>query len=691
MKRHFFCLTFLVTVSLNANGEATFDASITPGATESGPRIEFHQRVEGEEEPPLLAPAYELMTQPCMGWRFQAGVTLYNADADRELMLLTSSAELGGALLVIIALENNANISLQIPGTAGAWAMAPMKGDRVAIGTYFDGSIHIYNLPENKLTDVVAIPGEAYIWNLVEGGDGRLYGGTYPGGKLVALDQATLKLEVCGQVAAPNRFLHEVSPLPDGRLLCRVGDEAPGLYLYDPADKTFTAAPENLAGITGGTIWDTYFVTRGQVFNAELEPISPPPFTLPKANGEDWSVLTAVTNKQFLFLQQGNAVYRYQAGDKGLTRVYDFDLRGGTLLTSTEKGSLAGIRGQQYFHIKTGDEVLSRQQLNIASPPRIPTFLQTDATGQVWGGPDRGQTLFFMDGRTGVFVSMGSVTPSPGGVVDVAFAGTVAYGVCSPGGEIFRLDIDRPWHEWDGKNPEILHRVSEHGYSRATGGIIASTAMQLYSGWSAAAGTYGGAIAVTEPESGKTRLAEHPLGRQAISGLAADDHYLFAGTTLAGEDLPVMPDESPQFAVLGLDTVQPYQNHVFSGAVTVDRLLYNAKVDRVAMAVDGRLHVFNITEMKMQPPFEPAPPEITSTAMATRNDACAYYGHSDKIVRVHLETGAREEVLQMPGTVGALTANAEGDLYAACGIDIYRVRFPENYADNFISQSDAEN
>lgn len=29
----------------------------------------------------------------------------------------------------------------------------------------------------------------------------------------------------------------------------------------------------------------------------------------------------------------------------------------------------------------------------------------------------------------------------------------------------------------------------------------------------------------------------------------------------------------------------------------------------------------------------------------------------------------------MPGTVGALTANAEGDLYAACGVDIYRVRF----------------
>ena len=273
MKRYVFYLMILLAPFMYAAD----DAAHTPGATESGPRIEFHQRQEGEDAPPLLAPVSELMTQPCMGWRFQAGVTLYNADAGRELMLLTSSAELGGAALVVTALENNASISLQIPGTAGAWALAPMKGDRVAIGTYFDGSIHVYTLPENKITDVVDIPGEDYVWNLTEGGDGRLYGGTYPGGKLFALDQDSLELEDCGQVAAPNRFLHEVSALPDGRLLCRVGDEAPGLYLYDPAAKTFTAAPDTLAGVTGGVIWDR-FCYRTQVFDAALLPVSPPPF-----------------------------------------------------------------------------------------------------------------------------------------------------------------------------------------------------------------------------------------------------------------------------------------------------------------------------------------------------------------------------------------------------------------------------
>ena len=355
-------------------------------------------------------------------------------------------------------------------------------------------------------------------------------------------------------------------------------------------------------------------------------------------------------------------------------------------------GGLAGIRGQQYFVIKTGDKALSRRQLNIPSPPRIPTFLRTDTSGQVWGGPDRGQTLFFMDGQTGVFVSMDSVTPSPGGVTDVAFIGTVAYGVCSPGGEIFRLAIEQPWYEWDAKNPQILDRVNKQGYTRATGGIIASRDRRLYSGWSAAAGTHGGAIAVTEPESGKTSLMENPLGRQGITGLAADDQYLFVGTTVTGENVPAIPGESPQFAVLGLDTLQPYQNHSFEGALTVNRLLYNEKAGRVAMAADGMLRVFNVRDMAMQPPFEPAPPEITSPGVAGRQeDACVYYGHGNEIVRVHLETGAWEQVLVLPGEAEAITSGAGGDLYAACGVDIYRVRFPLDYTDSFISRSNSGN
>ncbi len=678
---------FLVTFTLCADDETGKDTVLSASAGKSDVRIEFHQREEGEERPPLFRPEYELMTQPCMGWRFQAGLTLYNAEAGRELMLLTSSAEMGGASLILTSLQDNASISLQIPGTAGAWAMAPMKGDRVAIGTYFDGNIHIYSLPENKFTDVVDIPGEAYVWNLVEAEDGRLYGGTFPGGKLVALDQETLELEDCGQAAMPNRFVHEVSPLPDGRLLCRVGSEAPGMRLYDPKSGSFVEAPEILNDVTGGIIWGQYFVTKTNVFNSELQPVSPPPFPVPPKDRGDWHILTAVSNKFHLFIQQGNAVYRYKSGEKDLALVCDFDLRGGRLMAATVDGGLVGTRGQEYFRIRTGDTALVRLQFPVASQPRVPAFLRSDTTGQIWGAPDWGQTLFFMDGDTGVFVSLGSVTPHAGGVRDVAFINRVAYGVCSPGGEIFRLDIDAPWYEWDGKNPKILDSLGTKGYPLSTGGILSSGPSMLYSGWSAAAGTYGGAIAVTDPKNEKTSIVENPLGRQGIAGLAANDRHLFVGTTLKGEDLPVKTGESPQFGILDLDALQPYRNHSFEGAVTVDRLLCSSVLGKVSMAVDGRLQVFDMKTMRMQPRFENMPPEITSASVAQRKDACIYYGHHAKIVRVHLVTGAWEQVLEIPGEVGPLTAAPDGSLYAASGIDVYRILFPDSYSDDFTSQS----
>lgn len=675
------CLVLILALPVYAADDVVYDSTTDGLKDQSDVRVQLHQRAEGEERPPLVIPEHELMTQPCMGWHFQAGTVLYNAETSRELMLLTSAAETGGAVLVLVSLEDKACLSLPIPGTAGGWALAPMRGDRVAIGTYYDGDIHIYSLPDNKFTAAVDIPGESYIWNLVEGADGRLYGGTYPGGKLFALDQDTLALEDCGQAFSPNRFLHEVSPLPDGRMLCRAGTEQPGLRLYDPASKSFTEAPASFSGISGGTLWEGYFVAGDKVFDGSLQPVTPPPFPVPDPALGEWSVITSVTTRHTLYLRQGNAVYRYGAGDTALNLVYNFDLRGAQLMGACVHGGVAGVRGQQYFRIRPGDTAVARQEFSIPSPPRVPVFLRADDAGQIWGAPEWGQTLFFMDGKTGVFVSMGSVTARPGGVQDIAFVDSVAYGVSHPGGAIFRLDIQAPWNEWDRKNPHVLEYLEQKGYQKATGGIVASAAGKLYSGWSAATGTYGGAIAVTDPVSGRTSLFQNPAGTQAIAGLALNGEYLFAGTSVEADGLPPKPDAKPQFAVLGLDTVQPYWSRGFEGKKTVNRLLYNGAAECVAMAVDNVLYFFDIKAMAVRGPLESAPPEITSTGIAHRNDAYVYYGHGSEIIRVNLKTGAWEQVLELPGEAGALTAGSNGSLYAVCGVNIYQVAFPASYPD----------
>lgn len=671
---------FTFMLSVPAQDIPLYDSTQDSTAEESEMRIEFHQRPEEEKRPPLEHPEFELMAQPCMGWHFQAGISVYNADAGRELLLLSSAVEAGGAALIMTAIDENASVMQQIPDTAGAWAMAPMKGDRVAIGTYYDGAIHIFDLPSNTMTSVVDIPGESYVWNLVEGLDGRLYGGTFPGGKLIALDQDTLAIKDCGQAGPPNRFLHQVSALPDGRLLCRVGTEAPGLRIYDPTTNTFFDAPEALKGVSGGTIWENYFITENEVFDAALQPQSPWPFPLPEFSKQEAVLIPSITTRRILYYRRGDAVYRYQSGDAAPSPVFNFSLRGGTLVAAAVDGGVIGIRGQQYFHVAPGASALERRQFQVASPPRASTFLRIDPREQVWGAPRSGQTLFFMDGETGVFVSMSSVTPRMGRIQDLTFIQQVAYGVSWPGGDIFRLDIEEPWNEWEGRNPRILKSLQDGGYRTPSGGIIASDSL-LYSGWSAARGAYGGAIAITYPDTGDTRVLENPVGRQGITGLALDEQFLFIGTTVKGEEMPAKKDESPQFAVLGLDTVQPYWNHVFKDAVTVDRLCLNRQANRVALAVDDHLRVFDVNGMKIQDAFEEGLPEITSADMAIRQDPYVYFGHDSAIIRVHLVSGLWEEVIVLPQPVAGLAANAAGDLFAACGVDVYHVRFPEPYPD----------
>src|SRR5207302_4721865 len=65
------------------------------------------------------------------------------------------------------------------------------------------------------------------LWTFALGGDGRLYSGTYPGGKLGALDLKTLALEDLGAPSRPNLYLRYTFALPDGRIFCQFGFERP--------------------------------------------------------------------------------------------------------------------------------------------------------------------------------------------------------------------------------------------------------------------------------------------------------------------------------------------------------------------------------------------------------------------------------------------------------------------------------
>src|SRR5439155_11442319 len=152
--------------------------------------------------------------------------------------------------------------------------------------------------------------------------------------------------------------------------------------------------------------------------------------------------------------------------------------------------------------------------------------------GRLWGGPTFGQTLFWLDTSTKEFFNTPVVCNAGGEVYDVTFLDGKVYAVAYSGGDIIEYNPDQPWDQLSNKNPRTIAHLADRGYIRPVAGVVVGPSQKkLYSGWMAKYGTYGGAIAVTDPADGKTELIENPLGQQAIAGLAVDDTQLYVGTS----------------------------------------------------------------------------------------------------------------------------------------------------------------
>ena len=615
----------------------------------------------------------EHLGQPCRAKNILSGRVVVDRTTGREMLVLGDTNEGAGLELIFLDYERNTGKSYRAPAGSGSWALNEVPGDRLVIGTHYDGRFIVFDLKKMEFIGTAAFPGESYIWNLALGSDGRVYGGTYPGAKLGALDLETLKVEDCGAPAPPNLYLRYVSATPDGRILCSFGQEKPDALLYDPATKQFSPLPEQLAGVSVGVVWNGYFLAgAGAYKGGSFEVVDPAPFPTPPAEKGGWSVDTYMTAHDTLFLRQGKALYRYAKGAKELTLVAEVDLKGGRTLAGNSTGEVLGIRGQDYFVLKPGDQQVRLKRIPTESGPRPTLFLEADPEGKLWGGPHFGQTLFYLDPKTKRMVNTGTIVDGGGEVYDVAFHDGKTYAVSYAGGDITRYDPDEPWDQWNHRNPQSIARVSTSGYIRPIAGVMLGPDGKLYSGWMARYGTYGGAVAVTDPATGETDLIENPLGEQAVAGLAVDRKYAYIGTSLAGNGLPNKKGESSKFGMVGLGSRRVVYEKAFEGVTTVRVPGYDSKSARAAVSLDGRLLLFDSNSREFVSGL-PDLPRLTcnSTAM---NDGKLYYGSEKLVFALDMLTGEALKIAEAPAKITNVALGPDGRVYISVGVDVYAVR-----------------
>lgn len=620
------------------------------------------------------AAVLELLGQPCRAKNILATCIVKDRASGREMFVLSNMNENSHAELLFIDFENNTGRVYRAPAGAGAWALKEVPGDRLIVGTFYDGVFMVFDLNKMEFVKVVDFPGETYIWNLAMGGDGRIYAGTYPGGKLGALDLNHYTVEDCGAPAPPNLYCRQVSELPDGRILCFFNTEKDTALIFDPATKNFGPAPPAVSNGVQGAVFDGYFVTGRQVFDGKtLEEVKPIPFPTPPAEKGRWSFNPHMTTRDTVYMQQGQALYRYKAGDKDLTLVCDVDIFRSDIDDVSSSGWAMGVRGQDYFVIRPGAKAAELRPIPVESNPRHTMFLRVAPDGKLWGGSTFGQTLWWMDPRTKKYVNTSSICDSGGEVYDVAFANGKVYAVAYAGGDIVEYDPSQPWNQIGLVNPRVIKHLSNNGYIRPEAGVTTGPDGKLYAGWLTRYGAYGGAVSITDPKTGDTELIENPLGEQAVVGVATDGKYIYVGTSLAGNGLPLKKGEWARFGMIDLATRKVVFQREFEGCASVRILGFDPQSHRLALSAGGTPMLFDTSIRGMVTKLDGAA-QVGGRSVGLPGDGSVVYGSDKSVVRLDMRTGKTTILLQAPSQVNNVAAGADGKLYISCGVNVYAVK-----------------
>ncbi|MDP6779999.1 MAG: hypothetical protein QGI83_24805 [Candidatus Latescibacteria bacterium] len=614
-----------------------------------------------------MATTISSLGQPCRAKNILSGRIIRNRHGDGELLVLASSNEVAGVQLLFVDFEKDTAEAFTSPAGSGAWGLVEVPDDRLVISTHYDGKYVVFDLKTMAFTQVVDFPDEAYIWATVIGSDGRVYGGTYPSAKIAAFDPTTCEVEEVAASPVYNMY-GRVSVTIDGRILCSFGQNTETSLLFDPGTSELGPVPDDARS---GAVWQGCSIVGSTVYRGTTSEEIDPPFPVPSADGGEWSADPVLSTEEALFLRQGDAVYRYRSGDAELTLMCDYPSRGIRLFGSSADGNLLGIRGQDYVVIEPGSKEPTLRPIPVQTGPRPTLPFKIDAQDWIWGGPIFGQTLFCLDTQSGEFENTNTVCDAGGEVYDVTFLDGKVYTASYSGGDIACYDPSRPWDQWNHLNPRPLAKLGPD-YIRPIAGIWVGSGDKLYSGWMAKYGTYGGAVAITDPGTGETRRIENPLGEQAVAGLGVGERDLFVGTSLGANGLGEKEGESPSFGVIDIETGEATFRHTFEGASSVSPVRYDAETGLVVMGVKGRALVFDPDNPGTPVELSEDVPDLRGE-VAAPGDGHLYYGNGKALYALDLKEGKAEKIAELAADITHVAVGTDGSIYVACYTEVFGV------------------
>lgn len=612
------------------------------------------------------APPVRSLGKPCRSRNVLAG-RLVDIDGRRELVL-TNMNEASKMELIRIGVAKRTGQVVVAPAGSGSWALNHLGGGLMAVGTYYDGTWMLYDLRRSSWTGTAKFPGEDYLWNFAIGKDGKIYAGTYPGGKLGSFDPATGKVDDCGAPtkSSGNQYLRYVSPLPDGRIFCNFGMSKTEFKIWDPESRQWSEPPKSIDGITWGAVWGEFLVAgRGAWKGRELARVDPLPFPAPPV--DDWNVDVPLTQPDRLVLRAGRKIWILKPGQSTLVECAEVPYATGNVYAVDDDGTLYGVRGQDWFVARKG----RKPELAVIpgeAGPRPTHLLRADDRGRVWGGPTFGQTLFHVDVRTGKTVNTRTVSDFGGEVYDLTVVDGICYAAAYVGGEVIRYDPDAPWNQIDHVNPRSLLTLTPD-YIRPTGGICQLPGKRLASGWMAKYGTFGGAIAVTDIATEKSKVYTDPLGPWCIQGLCAVGDLLFATTGNSANGLPSKADVWSQWGLIDPNTGKVLARGEVQGETSATWPVYDPATEAVFLIARGRVRRFDVKSRTLLPASDS--PKASGAGLVLHNGKILH-NDGNTIFAYDAKTGKSDPIAELSGKPTRIAASSSG-IFAMVGVELFAI------------------
>ncbi|NSW89460.1 MAG: hypothetical protein HPY74_02060 [Firmicutes bacterium] len=587
---------------------------------------------------------YRYLGNPCRNFCFLGAIKINDPKDGREKVVLSSfvSGETGG--LVFIDTESREGEWIELPGDEGAWALFLYNNEKLLVGTCGTrGYLHCLDLKSRTWAEPLRDENETYIWNLVQGSDGMVYGGTYPGCVLLRYNPQKHILENLGKVSEHegNMYSRMVYGDVPGKIFINCGMKKSHVAAWDIETCTVKEFGKEGAIIKEANADFVCTETRGELDFYH-------PYTLEPLCKDTYA------SKLEKLLKDRNITDDRIPSDKGIGR-----------MLKLKEGKLFGIRGQEYFILNKNDRHLKLERIPVEAPATGILTITSDPYNRIWGSSNFGQTIFCYNTDDGKYWNSSTVTNNGGEVYGMRWAEGKLFMSCYAGGDHVVYDPEKPWDQINNINPKTLKSVAPELIRPHAKSIIGPDGA-FWTGWTARYGVYGGGLSRVDTGTLEVDSWYDPVPGQNIESLAAGDKYLYFTTNGWGNGLP--------------EKVEPFYLCVWD---TNGRIVWKMKFSEGEkpgkigiigsyglISINDEIRVFDCRSMEFINTIKVG--GHCSCIIEYNEDIAAVFCGKDMYF-INPANSKMEHAIELPGYVGTATIGPKGEIYFACKTKLYKV------------------